>query len=362
MSLSETGEGYIPPITNPYTSFINDELVIRALEETLKFLWSSSEDSWWNPTVVRDFPRRSMELLDSLKKANYSEEQIAKVNEILGLGTLNGIRFDIPYKDRKAGGMNIKYPYNGSLMGNARVVCIRRLAMACLYAQDRELANYFVGQMIFAFHSTGGISLQSILENGLLSHHKQTERGIATFTGERLNPYGNSKFVSFAEWEDWEVLLRYGGMGEVTLDSLQRDSQELPTQYEWFANKTAQQAALIEKISTGRISKAEKYLLDHPFPVMLGLSANVFEQRRCLPVDSDIKSEVGFLEEIEPKYLPLILVPKDKLSLTQRIIDDFAESPSMYRVADLALLQRSLNPYLSIDDLIRSHAQNLSPV
>jgi hypothetical protein len=339
--MSSYGAEYDSHFINPYIEKMNYMSESAVLQATLQYSWLNPEDRWNRPSV-RDFPKRSRELLDSLETANYSEEQLAEVCEILDLGTLNGIKFDIPYRYRKSGGWNKKWPDNGSLMGTAEVICIRRLAMAHLYLQDRELANYFVGQQIFAFHGTGGISLPSIVESGLLTHHEQTERGIMTFTGERLNHYGESKFVSFSEWDDFRISQRYAHRGEVTLDSIQRDSQNLSTEYKWTANKAAQQTALVAKISSGRISEVEKDLLDHPFQAILGLSANIFEQRRDLRVASDIKSEVGFLGGIALQHLPLILVPKDKLLFTQSIIDNFAVKPSMYMVADVALLQKSL--------------------
>lgn len=344
-------------------SFTDEQMTDRAglingIDQTIEFARINSDD-WWGSGKINELVAKGQELSQLVSDEPSLESIAPVVEEMIEVGQYRGSRFDLPLTERSPGGCNYYWPHGGSYRGYATAMLERRLAMAKLYLMDANLADGFLDRKIVGLHGSGAIDLASVLQYGLLTHYEQKERGLTTFSGERLNASGAANFTSFVEWDEHGTSESYARrFGRISLSALEESVTSLPTQYGWIARKVEEQKDMIRMIESNKLTPWQAQCLKDPFEVVLGVSSDIFSRRQRVHVDSDIDTEFGFIGwGVAVEYLPLILVTKDKISLAEAAIKEYADNPDDFLVADNASLARSLNSNLEVQHLVSRQAE-----
>lgn len=323
---------------------LDRSLFRESVLETIQYAREHPDDTWGS-TGINELLTEGDDLLQRVQAEPGLSDSLPIIAQMLSSGQYMGVEFDLPITDRRTGGWNHKWPSSGGQYGNTKALLLRRLAMARLYVIDPHLANVFLERQIIGFHGGGGISLPDILADGLVSHQELHERGVIPFSGEQLNFRGRAKFVSFVEWDQYEIAHNYAyDLGRVTTQTLRDNVRNLPGEYNWTKRKAEDQQRLLAMVESGEVNDWQKQLLINPFSVVWGLSKDILRRRQRLKVDSDVPAEFGFLGWGVPKeVLSIILVPTSVVSMVKEALQCFALDPSMHLVFDEQNMEDALN-------------------
>lgn len=184
-----------------------------------------------------------------------------------------------------------------------------------------DLAAFMVEQKVFAVHGTEGRALPSILQHGLLSHREMHERGINAMTGKMLPPTGRDMATRFIEWDLLSIAMGYAKGAKITVEKMQQFVSEWGnSEYSWFRRKAEEYREALETIHNGGLNGFEVAALENPFEVLVGLSADIFERRIDVPVDSDIEAELASAGwGVGSDYLPILFVPERKIEAVKTL-------------------------------------------
>jgi hypothetical protein len=336
---------YIEDNGNPFTSELQLDTTGRRNDvlETIEYARANLDDAWGAPRI-NHLIGEGRDLEARISDATIPEFTQDVVHEMLSAGSYNGTVFDLPLTQRKAGGWNHKWPNSGSLIGQAETLVKRRLVMSRLYVMNPNLASQIIEIALIGVHGSGGIGIPDIINNGLLSHQEMYDRGRMPLSGEQLNPRGRATFVSFVEWDEFDTAINYGrNFGTATTTRLKEDIGKLDRDYSWMNRKATDHEHLIKKINSGELSEWENQLLAEPFFAVWGLSKNVLLRRQRVGVDSDIKSEFGFLGwGIPSSELPIVFVPTESTGVVKELAEE-SLSASELIVADELEMRLAVN-------------------
>lgn len=159
---------------------------------------------------------------------------------------------------------------------NPRIEATRRISMAYLLVDSKEIFDYFYQNNINCFHGTNSNALPNILKYGVSSVDEQKRNGLSVSTGEewsRVN--GGRSFTSFTDVLD--TALNYS--------SFKSDEK------------------------------------DTSFEVIICTSSDELKKSGIVPVWSDI-SEIGVKNTLDVNSIKVICVPSERVEYVKRLVKD----------------------------------------
>lgn len=319
----------------------------KGITETFLFAWEHPDD-WWNSKDILAYPETAAKLLENTCTSNLLEKDRAQVHEMLYNGTRLGVRFDLPLTQRKPGGWNHTWPNQGNDQGTCSAICKRRLMLAGLQLHDAEAAAYFVDTRVIAFHVTGALALEGIIEKGLASREQLIDSASRIFTGEQVDwTDGISRVISCVEWDVafGAPLKTYGSFfGKKRLEDMREDIDVIESNnYPFAQRKLAARRMATLAIEKGQLTDFEKDALERPYEVMIGIAAKSFDRLGRTEISSDIEGEIALSNgPLTVNEIPLILVPGSKVDTVSRLLS-LKHNGAVPKVGNIALYARFLS-------------------
>lgn len=198
-----------------------------------------------------------------------------------------------------------------------------------IYLNNPELAKAIVELEIVGTHGSSIGSLISVLDNGILPTNKLVELNIPVSTGEHQNGYlWNQEFVSMIEWTFAGTTRMYATDRPQSRRTLRRDILDIQTKLakgdqgsltpglELRRNFLLATLKLLSEDS----NSIEARLIRDGSAVVYFVSKEGIEGKKVEIPRSDINSEYGIQDGIAQQYIKIILVPKNRIEFTKRIL------------------------------------------